>query len=659
MNKPRNQRRLLRFGLLQMAASLLIVSVTLASSSTNYAINFSQIGAGGGENSASTNYHLSSSVGQPIAGNVGSSNYRAHIGYRQAFGATTPHPTVTPGGPTNTPIPTSTPLPSATPTSTPAAGQWSPYPPPIFEPNIRGSAQAFSNTLYLVGGRPNDFNLRANVYYRNINSGAWLVSDANFPTPNNMSNLITAVLTDSSGVHIVALGGSSPGTQGEGGRIYVFTPGSPDTIVELTNDRWPARTGDNRPVVASGGAVVGNKWYVFGGIHLYDDGTIFVDNRTWVFDLSAPDGQRWTQITGANLNVPRGYIGGIAVDGKLYAVGFNGDGGSGNFTDITATERLDPLVVSPTWQLLAPLPTGRGGLAAYGFNTGTGTQIDGKIVTAGGNFNTPDNLGYIYDPTANTWQPYANLITARRNFGYTQYNGVLYSIGGIGADGSYLASAEQLLAIPRPTATPQPSATPATTVTPTDCANLFTDITGNTFYVAIHYLNCRGVINGLDPTHFGPSGTSTRGQFAKVVVLGFGIPFYTPSGSPDFLDVPSSYFAFLYIESGFHAGILSGFDLATCQAYGFNGACYLPNIPITRGQLTKLVVNAAHYTLVTPGTQTFTDVPPSNVFYIAIETAHAHGVINGYPDGTFRPSNNIRRDEMAQIVYTGIINRPH
>ncbi len=28
--------------------------------------------------------------------------------------------------------------------------------------------------------------------------------------------------------------------------------------------------------------------------------------------------------------------------------------------------------------------------------------------------------------------------------------------------------------------------------------------------------------------------------------------------------------------------------------------------------------------------------------------------INGYPDHTFRPNHNIRRDEMAQIVYKGV-----
>jgi len=201
-----------------------------------------------------------------------------------------------------------------------------------------------------------------------------------------------------------------------------------------------------------------------------------------------------------------------------------------------------------------------------------------------------------------------------------------------------------------PTNTPQPFAT----APPTDCPNPFVDVAGNIFYLAIHYLNCRGVINGTDATHYSPAGTATRGQFAKVVVLGFGIAFYTP-GTPDFSDVPPSYFAYVYIETGFHNGVLSGFDQNSCIAHGVSFPCYLPNIAITRGQLTKLVVNAAHYPLYTPTSgQTFSDVPASNVFFVSIETAHAHNVINGYPDGTFRPNNPIRRDEMAQIVYKAV-----
>jgi S-layer homology domain len=125
------------------------------------------------------------------------------------------------------------------------------------------------------------------------------------------------------------------------------------------------------------------------------------------------------------------------------------------------------------------------------------------------------------------------------------------------------------------------------------------------------------------------------------------------------LDVPPSYFAYLYIETGYHAGILSGYDPATCAAHGLGNPCYLPNLPITRAQLTKLVVNAAHYILYTPtGGPDFIDVPPSNVFYVSIETAYHYGVVNGYPGRIFLPNANIRRDEMAQIVYKAIITPP-
>ncbi len=208
--------------------------------------------------------------------------------------------------------------------------------------------------------------------------------------------------------------------------------------------------------------------------------------------------------------------------------------------------------------------------------------------------------------------------------------------------------------------TPLPTGTPTASPTPTDCANPFMDITGNIFYTAIHYLNCRGVVNGTDGTHYSPAGTSTRGQFAKVVVLGFGLTLYTPPGNPDFTDVPPTYFAYIFIETGYHLGVLSGFDPASCIAFGTQPPCYLPNRAITRGQLTKLVVNAGGYTLITPtgGQQDFSDVPPSNVWFVTIETAYHNGIINGYPDHTFLPNNPIRRDEMAQIVYKGILNRP-
>lgn len=204
---------------------------------------------------------------------------------------------------------------------------------------------------------------------------------------------------------------------------------------------------------------------------------------------------------------------------------------------------------------------------------------------------------------------------------------------------------------------PPPSPTPAPPTPTPPCPIPFVDINGNIFYGAITNLYCSRVVNGTDATHYSPAGTSTRGQFAKVVVLGFGEAFYTPpGGGQDFSDVAPGYFAYLYIETGYYNAILSGFDPNSCAAHRAAYPCYLPNVPITRGQLTKLVVGAARYTYYTPtgGGQDFTDVSPTNVFYVSIETAYHKGVVGGYSDRTFRPNNPIRRDEMAQIVYKGV-----
>lgn len=48
--------------------------------------------------------------------------------------------------------------------------------------------------------------------------------------------------------------------------------------------------------------------------------------------------------------------------------------------------------------------------------------------------------------------------------------------------------------------------------------------------------------------------------------------------------------------------------------------------------------------------QTFTDVPPDHPFYAEIEWGAASGVIEGYPDGTFRPSNTVTRQAVAAFM---------
>ena len=46
----------------------------------------------------------------------------------------------------------------------------------------------------------------------------------------------------------------------------------------------------------------------------------------------------------------------------------------------------------------------------------------------------------------------------------------------------------------------------------------------------------------------------------------------------------------------------------------------------------------------------FTDVPPTNTFYPFVRCLACKGVLGGYTDGTFRPTNNVTRGQIAKIV---------
>lgn len=183
--------------------------------------------------------------------------------------------------------------------------------------------------------------------------------------------------------------------------------------------------------------------------------------------------------------------------------------------------------------------------------------------------------------------------------------------------------------------------------TATDCPNPFVDINGSVFYPAIHNLYCRGIVSGTDATHFNPSATITRAETAKVIALAFNYTLVSPTGGGQtFVDVPPSYWAFVYIETVFgpHCGI-------TYCDLNFG-----PNLNYTRGQTMKTVVLAKAYPFSTPTTPTFVDVPTSYFAYLYIETAYAHGIIRGVDATHFYPNRTLRRDELCQIIEAALNN---
>jgi hypothetical protein len=95
---------------------------------------------------------------------------------------------------------------------------------------------------------------------------------------------------------------------------------------------------------------------------------------------------------------------------------------------------------------------------------------------------------------------------------------------------------------------------------------------------------------------------------------------------------------------------------------GYTDGTFRPNNPVTRGQLSKIVSNAAGYAENHTG-QTFEDVAVGSTFYLYIERLASRSIINGYACGGlgelcvpptnrpyFRPNANVTRGQVSKIV---------
>jgi hypothetical protein len=210
-----------------------------------------------------------------------------------------------------------------------------------------------------------------------------------------------------------------------------------------------------------------------------------------------------------------------------------------------------------------------------------------------------------------------------------------------------------------------PCATPGPT--PTACPITFSDVQASDyFYTPVQYLACRGVVSGYSDGSFRPYNPTTRGQLSKIVTLGFNLPITTPGGDPTFVDVPPRDVFYPYVETLAATGTISGYPCgSTNPETGAAEPCSATNQPyfrgnnkLTRGQLTKIVVLTAQHqygwAVLTPANPTFPDVPVGSTFYSYVETAVCHGVLSGFADGTFKPSNNATRGQIAKIAYNAL-----
>jgi murein DD-endopeptidase MepM/ murein hydrolase activator NlpD len=127
--------------------------------------------------------------------------------------------------------------------------------------------------------------------------------------------------------------------------------------------------------------------------------------------------------------------------------------------------------------------------------------------------------------------------------------------------------------------------------------------------------------------------------------------------SIQFTDVPSTNNFYPYVRCLACREVLGGYtDPSRCPETG--APCFRPGDPITRGQMAKIVSNAAGFNEAHSDIS-FTDVGTDHTFYIFIQRLASRGVVGGYndlskcPNGAapcFLPGALVTRGQMSKFV---------
>ncbi|MEH2452710.1 DUF1565 domain-containing protein [Nostoc sp.] len=116
-----------------------------------------------------------------------------------------------------------------------------------------------------------------------------------------------------------------------------------------------------------------------------------------------------------------------------------------------------------------------------------------------------------------------------------------------------------------------------------------------------------------------------------------------PGGPVAFKDVPANYWAKSYIEALASQNIIAGFP----------DRSFKPNEPVTRAQFATIVTKALTPPSKRAGIQ-FKDVASNFWAYAAIQSAYQSQFVSGYPDGTFKPQQQIPRVQALVALVNGL-----
>jgi uncharacterized repeat protein (TIGR02059 family) len=162
------------------------------------------------------------------------------------------------------------------------------------------------------------------------------------------------------------------------------------------------------------------------------------------------------------------------------------------------------------------------------------------------------------------------------------------------------------------------------------------DVEGHWAAPYIKEMYASGVIGGYPDGSFRPDNHISRAEFVTMLVKSYQ---WETAGSKTFADT-ANHWARDYIAVAYARQI----------AKGYNDTRFGPDDYITREQMAVMLAQAAELRNVT-GTRTFSDQERISPWAReAVAAASSKGIINGYPDKSFKPKDKATRGEAITVL---------
>ncbi len=182
---------------------------------------------------------------------------------------------------------------------------------------------------------------------------------------------------------------------------------------------------------------------------------------------------------------------------------------------------------------------------------------------------------------------------------------------------------------------------PAQTVT-TEEKTVFEDVKGLWCEDMVNTLHGLGLISGRTENTFAPEASLTRAELVQLIANLDGVDLTAYEGtSQGFEDVDEN--------AWYYKAVMWAAD--NNIVYGIGNGMFAPDTSITREDTAAIIYR---YLALEPAenSKLFGDSEDISGYAAeAVNTLSAEGIINGYPDNTFRPENTITRAEMAAVLY--------